>query len=149
MISIRRARMSFAFSLTAVAACLLLVGCPPAGRSPEPAEMVSVSSGWFDMGDSFGEGYDAERPVHRVTLSAYEIGIYEVTNQEYVDVLNWAQDRGLITYSLGYVSAFGDKTLLMTGSNSISRSGNQFPGSYTRFRQEGRRNNAPQPADLG
>jgi len=33
-----------------------------------------------------------EYPVHTVTLSAYAIGKYEVTNQQYCDVLNWAHD---------------------------------------------------------
>jgi len=59
-----------------------------------PGEIVSVSEGAFEMGDPWDEGADNERPVHSVSLSAYEIGKYEVTNQEYVDVLNWAIDQG-------------------------------------------------------
>ncbi len=37
------------------------------------------------MGDIQGVGDSDERPVHTVTLSAYEIGKYELTNQEYAD----------------------------------------------------------------
>ena len=47
--------------------------------SPE----VSVSSGCFDMGDNFGDGYQDERPVHRVCLSAYYIDKYEATQDDY------------------------------------------------------------------
>jgi len=58
-------------------------------------EMISVAAGGFEMGRST-EGDDArlggsdELPVHTVTLSAYEIGKYEVTNHQYCAVLNHA-----------------------------------------------------------
>jgi formylglycine-generating enzyme required for sulfatase activity len=60
------------------------------GGDVAAGEMVSVAEGSFEMGDPWNEGGSGERPVHRVTLSAYEIGKYEVTNQEYADMLNWA-----------------------------------------------------------
>jgi len=41
-------------------------------------------------GDDETIGFRNELPVHTVTLSAYEIGKYEVTNQQYCDVLNYA-----------------------------------------------------------
>jgi formylglycine-generating enzyme required for sulfatase activity len=62
-------------------------------------EMVPVSAGTFVMGNS-GEGDDAtnaqnnEVPQHQVTLSAYQIGTYKVTNKQYGDVLNWALAQG-------------------------------------------------------
>lgn len=66
-------------------------------KTPRPVapERVSIPAGTFAMGNS-GIGDDAteckadELPAHSVTLSAYEIGKYEVTNQQYCDVLNWA-----------------------------------------------------------
>lgn len=58
-------------------------------------EMLPVAADTFTMG-STGAGddivytYPAENPAHDVTLSAYEIGRFEITNQQYCDVLNWA-----------------------------------------------------------
>ena len=46
--------------------------------------MVYVSGGSFDMGATSEQGSDAdsdEQPVHRVTLSSYRIGKYEVTQE--------------------------------------------------------------------
>ena len=46
--------------------------------------MVYVSGGSFDMGATSEQGsdaYDREKPVHRVTLSSYSIGKYEVTQK--------------------------------------------------------------------
>ena len=42
-------------------------------------EMVPIPGGSFRMGDLNGDGYDHERPVHRVTIAPFEIGEYEVT----------------------------------------------------------------------
>ncbi|HOC70814.1 MAG TPA: SUMF1/EgtB/PvdO family nonheme iron enzyme [Candidatus Hydrogenedentes bacterium] len=66
-----------------------------------PGELVDVPAGTFQMGDPWNEGGEEERPVHAVTLDAYWIGKYEVTNQEYADVLNWAHGRGYLTNSGG------------------------------------------------
>jgi formylglycine-generating enzyme required for sulfatase activity len=46
-------------------------------------ELVYVPSGAFKMGDNFGDGESRERPVHTVSLDAYYIGKYEVTNAEW------------------------------------------------------------------
>ena len=46
--------------------------------------MVYVGGGSFDMGATSEQGGDAsgdEKPVHRVTLSSYSIGKYEVTQE--------------------------------------------------------------------
>jgi len=49
-------------------------------------EMVPVPGGSFQMGDTDGGGYDNERPVHMVTLSAFSIGKYQVTQALYQSV---------------------------------------------------------------
>lgn len=49
-----------------------------ASNVPYPA-MVSIPAATFEMGDTFGEGFDEELPVHTVTLSAYSLGKDEVT----------------------------------------------------------------------
>ncbi len=80
-------------------AVFILAGC-------NASEMVSVPAGTFVMGNS-GVGDDAaapamdEVPVHPVTLGAYQIGKYDVTNQEYCDVLNWALAQGYLKDSAG------------------------------------------------
>lgn len=77
-----------------------------------PGEMISIPAGTFQMGDPWNEGSTNERPVHSVYLDAYKIGNYEVTNQEYADVLNWAQGRGYLkdssggTYTNGLIYAY-------------------------------------------
>ena len=42
-------------------------------------ELVDIPGGTFRMGDMSGEGVDAERPVHSVTVPAFKLGKYEVT----------------------------------------------------------------------
>ncbi len=78
-------------------------------------EMVRVPSGSFIMGNS-GIGDDIvpdspelpgtyltnhEKPAHSVTLSAYQIARYDVTNREYCAVLNWALAKGYLKTATG------------------------------------------------
>ena len=50
--------------------------------------MVFVKGGTFQMGDTFGDGRDWEKPVHEVTVSDFYIGKYEVTNAQFCKFLN-------------------------------------------------------------
>jgi len=50
------------------------------GKGPE---MVWIPAGSFRMGDIQGGGDDDEKPVHRVSVSRFAIGKYEVTFAEY------------------------------------------------------------------
>ncbi len=50
------------------------------------ADMILISSGSFLMGSNKG-GKD-EKPIHKVTISDFYIGKYEVTNLEYANFLN-------------------------------------------------------------
>jgi len=66
----------------------------------EPAT-VSVASGIFTMGrtasgDDATYGGTNEDPQHQVGLAPYQLGKYEVTNQQYCDVLNWARAQGYL-----------------------------------------------------
>ena len=72
----------------AVAALLLLSKQNPVAYAevrhdvqPIEPELGAIPAGSFMMGNPAGT--EAEKPVHQVTLSAYSIGKYEVTNQEY------------------------------------------------------------------
>jgi len=92
-------------------------------------QMVSVPAGSFEMGDPWNERHDKEWPVHTVTLSAYEIGKYEVTNSEYVDMLNWALAQGYLTTtaSSSAVTAYGHRLLELDDSDcQISYCGGEF-----------------------
>ncbi len=54
------------------------------------ANMVAVKGGTFTMGATSEQGsdvYDSEKPTHRVTLSDYHIGKYEVTQEEWQAVM--------------------------------------------------------------
>ncbi len=95
---------------------------------PAP-EMLSVPSGSFAMGNS-GVGDDAaesapnEVPQHQVTLGAYQIGKYHVTNRQYCDVLNWALAQGYLKTQAGAAWA---------GTGDIYAGGNlQIILAYTR-----------------
>jgi len=50
--------------------------------------MVFVKGGTFKMGDTFGDGADDEKPVHKVIVSDFYIGKYEVTNAQFCKFLN-------------------------------------------------------------
>ena len=54
----------------------------PIKAAPEPKtgiEMVLVKGGCFQMGDQFGDGDAAEKPVHQVCVQDFSIAKYEVT----------------------------------------------------------------------
>lgn len=51
-------------------------------------DLVLVQGGCFEMGDIFGDGGEHERPVHEVCLQDYYISKYEVTQQQWQDVMN-------------------------------------------------------------
>ena len=44
---------------------------------------VFVKGGCYEMGDTFGDGDDDEKPVHEVCLDDFYIGKYEVTVDEF------------------------------------------------------------------
>lgn len=43
--------------------------------------MAQIPAGWFWMGSESGQ--ENERPVHRVWVEAFELGVFQVTNEEY------------------------------------------------------------------
>lgn len=53
-----------------------------------PDEMIFIQGGTFQMGDTFGDGEDDEKPVHSVTLDNYYLACTEVTNADFVQFLN-------------------------------------------------------------
>ncbi|MHB9027843.1 MAG: formylglycine-generating enzyme family protein, partial [Candidatus Latescibacterota bacterium] len=55
---------------------------------------VSIPGGSFQMGDEVGDLWEGCRPVHTVTVSGFEMGVYEVTNAQYAVFLNEALASG-------------------------------------------------------
>jgi formylglycine-generating enzyme required for sulfatase activity len=51
---------------------------------PEP-EMARIPAGWFWMGCETGR--DDEKPVHRVSVDAFELGVHQLTNASYARFL--------------------------------------------------------------
>jgi formylglycine-generating enzyme required for sulfatase activity len=60
-----------------------LADSPPRIINEGYGEFLYVPAGPFLMGDNFGDGDSRERPVHRVSLDAYYIGKFEITNQQW------------------------------------------------------------------
>jgi len=52
------------------------------------AKMVLVPAGEFTMGSPKNEGYGNERPQHKVSLDAFHIDKYEVTNAQYKEFMD-------------------------------------------------------------
>ena len=50
-------------------------------------ELVRIPSGSFIMGNNFPEGRPDENYPHKVSLDAFEIGIYEITNIQFTNFL--------------------------------------------------------------
>jgi formylglycine-generating enzyme required for sulfatase activity len=57
-------------------------------------EMILVPAGTFQMGS---KEFANAQPVHKVTLTGdFYIGKYEITNQQYADILNYALAKGYL-----------------------------------------------------
>lgn len=48
-----------------------------------PMEMVLVKGGCYEMGDTFGDGANNEKPVHHVCVKDFYLGKYPVTQMEW------------------------------------------------------------------
>lgn len=55
---------------------------------PSIEGMLFVKGGCYEMGDTFGDGGEWERPVHTVCVDDFYIGKYEVTQEEWVEVMD-------------------------------------------------------------
>jgi formylglycine-generating enzyme required for sulfatase activity len=55
---------------------------------PGITDMVGIPGGTFEMGDHAGVGSSNERPIHSVTLDAFFMDKYEVSNTKFANFLN-------------------------------------------------------------
>jgi len=84
-----------------------------------PPGMLLVPGGEFIMGDQYGVGLPHESPIHAVYVDSFYMDIYEVTNQQYCDFLNWAFIRGRIEVWSGIVYK-ADTSYAYCGTNTWS-----------------------------
>ncbi|MEO5357322.1 MAG: formylglycine-generating enzyme family protein [Nitrospirae bacterium YQR-1] len=50
-------------------------------------EFVFVEGGLFQMGDTFGDGFKNEKPLHEVRVDDFYIGIYPVTQGQWISIM--------------------------------------------------------------
>jgi formylglycine-generating enzyme required for sulfatase activity len=73
------------------------------GHSVPTLDLVTVPAGSFDMGR-----VNVASPIHPVNLAhAFQLTRKEVTNQQFVDAVQWAYQRGMVTVSDGVLSSYG------------------------------------------
>jgi formylglycine-generating enzyme required for sulfatase activity len=92
---------------------------------PPPAvDMVAIPGGTFEMGDHAGVGGSKEQPVHSVTLDAFYMDKYEVSNTKFADFLN----NSTVTVSYGsYVYQVGGAgQLICYLSYALNHNGSTF-----------------------
>jgi len=110
-----------------------------------PPDMVYIPDGSFLMGDSFGEGEPDELPVHLVTLDAFFMGKYEITNGQYCEYLNSAIGSGSIYVTNGKVYGTGNDRVYFDTSTSSSYSQIEYNGSIFSVRTKGGRDMSNDP----
>jgi formylglycine-generating enzyme required for sulfatase activity len=99
------------------------------GEPPIPGETVLVPAGTFTQGD--GSAYCGV-DQRQVTLNrSFYLGVCEVTNKEYRDLLQWAYDQAYVTVAEGWVHDNLDGSTawllyLESGSCQISLDGGTF-----------------------
>lgn len=88
----------------------------------QPGNMVLIPAGTFTMGSDPDEGYEDERPEHQPYISAFYMGLFEVTNTEYLTALVWALDNGQAYWDgSNIVKSSSDGTRYLHVSSSYSR----------------------------
>ena len=61
--------------------------CRPFTDATTGMEFIFVNGGCFEMGDTFGDGFVDEKPVHEVCLNDYHIGKYQVTQGQWKAIM--------------------------------------------------------------
>jgi formylglycine-generating enzyme required for sulfatase activity len=91
--------------------------------APPFADMVAIPGGTFEMGDHAGAGLTHERPIHSVTLGAFFMDKYEVSNTKFADYLN----NTTVTVSGGNVYQVGGAgQYICYLSNGLTHNGSAF-----------------------
>lgn len=69
-------------------------------------EFVFVTEGCFQMGDTFGDGYEVEHPAHEVSVNGFWMGKYKVTQGQWEKVMGYnpSQFKNGATYPVENVN---------------------------------------------
>ena len=67
---------------------LMIQGCAQVQKNALP-QMSYIPEGQFQMGDTYNEGNTDELPVHKVFVSAFYIGTYNVTYELFDSIRKW------------------------------------------------------------
>ena len=102
-----------------------------------PDDMAYIPGGTFEMGDSLGDDWPNELPVHTVTVDSFYMGRYEITNRQYCDYLNSALSQGLITVTDGVVYKPGSGTSYPYCTTSSAPTGHPHYGEYSQIAYSG------------
>lgn len=100
-----------------------------ADNSTAPTNMVLIPGGSFQMGDNLGDGVSDEVPVHTVSVGPVYLARYEVTNDEMVQVMQWAHENDLVLADSNTVSnRHGAPQLLLSLVGSVNSNPIEFSG---------------------
>jgi uncharacterized protein (TIGR03437 family) len=113
----------------AVAAC---AQTSPPGSTTYP-ETTQLPAGEFQMGDHYDfvdpQHPSDERPLHMVWIEALIIGVYDVTNNQYVEFLNSAYTQGQLEVRNNLVYAKGGTNYLVDLRPAMNYSSIVFDGA--------------------
>ena len=112
---------------------------------PVPSDMVYILGGTFEMGDSFNEGKSDELPVHSVRVDTFYMGKYGITNEQFCEFLNWANDNGWIYVSDGVVKGDGNNQVYCETHAVDSESQIDYSGGMFSVRTKGGRDMTDDP----
>lgn len=118
---------------------VLLAGCSnttgPGDSHEDTPGMILVPAGSFMMGDGAAACGQAERDV-TLTRDFY-LGEHEVTDQEYMEALQWAYDHGYVTATVSSVSdGLDGSTVELLDLDSSYGCEIQFDGAGTFYLRE-------------
>jgi len=71
----------------------LLVSLSGVGQPESTIQTVFIKGGDFMMGCPNIDCLEGEKPVHRITVSDFRMGMYEITNEEYCSFLNAYEEQ--------------------------------------------------------
>jgi len=112
---------------------ILLVAGLAGAATASGAEMIAIPAGVLPMGASDGES--AERPVHRVEISAFLIDRYETTNTEFaafVAATGHVTDAERVA-PVGTGMATGNGSRAPTGATPTGRNRRSTDAEHTRW----------------
>ena len=61
-------------------------------KGPYNHEMITIPAGNYLMGSKFGNNKN-NQPLHKVTINAFRLGQYEVTQKQWRDVMGWSSNK--------------------------------------------------------